>query len=77
MARSNEMVVTKSAREASLTSVAWMNLEAAAQKAVNGSGATIRMHADAAGITMHVTDRHGAQVILQNGVVSAKVASAE
>jgi hypothetical protein len=35
----------------------------------------MRMHADGTGITMHVTDCHGAQVILQNGVVSAKVAS--
>ena len=76
MAKKNEMV-TMAARDASLTSVAWMNLEAAAKKAVNGTGATMRMHADAAGITMHVTDRHGAQVILQNGVVSAKVASVE
>ena len=76
MSKKNEMV-TRAARDASLTSVAWMNLEAAAQKAVNGPGATMRMHADATGITMHVTDRHGAQVILQNGVVSAKVASVE
>lgn len=74
--KSNDLV-TKAAMESSLTSVAWINLEAAAQKAVNGSGATMRLHADETGITMHVTDCHGAQVILQNGVVSAKVAPAE
>jgi hypothetical protein len=61
-------------REASLAATAWANLETAAQKAVNGGSATMRMYADTNGITAHMTDSHGCQILIQHGKISVKVA---
>jgi hypothetical protein len=49
-------------REASLAATAWNNLEAAATKAMNGNGsASMRLFADTAGITAHISDKFGTQ----------------
>jgi hypothetical protein len=60
-------------REASLAATAWANLETAAQKAVNGGSATMRMYADTNGITAQLSDAHGTQILVQHGKISVKV----
>jgi hypothetical protein len=60
-------------RSASLAATAWSNLEAAAQKAVNGGSASMRLYADTQGITAQLSDAHGTQILVQPGKISVKV----
>jgi uncharacterized protein YigA (DUF484 family) len=67
----NQIAITK---EASLAAIAWSRLESAAAKAMNGETARLRLFADTAGITAHISDEFGTQVIVKGGKVSVKVA---
>jgi hypothetical protein len=66
-------------REASLAATAWNKLEHNAQAVLNDGEAptSVRLVADARGITMHVKDKHGAHVILDRGTVSVIAAQTE
>jgi hypothetical protein len=67
----NQVAIAKSA---DLAAVAWSRLESAATKALNGDTARLRLVADTAGITAHISDEFGTQVVVQRGKISVKVA---
>ncbi|MGB8898240.1 MAG: hypothetical protein WCC90_02820 [Methylocella sp.] len=76
MKKGNEVAIRNSA---SLAALAWSRLEQAAQETLNanGSAPALQLVADTGGITAKIEDRFGTSIIIQDGKISARVATQE